>query len=52
LGLGKMGGAIARHLVKGGEELTVWNRTAERAEALGREGAKVAPSAAEAAAGS
>jgi len=33
-----MGGAIARHLVKGGEELTVWNRTAERAEAAGARG--------------
>jgi 3-hydroxyisobutyrate dehydrogenase-like beta-hydroxyacid dehydrogenase len=51
LGLGKMGSAIARLLVKSGEELTVWNRTAGRAEALGREGAKIAQSAAEAAAG-
>jgi len=51
LGLGKMGSAIARLLVKSGEELTVWNRTAGRAEALGREGAKNAQSAAEAAAG-
>jgi 3-hydroxyisobutyrate dehydrogenase-like beta-hydroxyacid dehydrogenase len=51
LGLGKMGGAVARHLVTGGEELTVWNRTAASAEALGREGARVAKSAAEAVAG-
>ena len=51
LGLGKMGGAIARLVVKSGEELTVWNRTAGRAEALGREGAQVAASAAEAVAG-
>ena len=51
LGLGKMGSAIARLLVKSGVDLTVWNRTAGRAEALGREGAKIAQSAAEAAAG-
>ncbi len=51
LGLGKMGSAIARHLVKGGAELTVWNRTAGRAEALAAEGARVAASAAEAVAG-
>lgn len=51
LALGKMGGAIARHLVKGGEDLTVWNRTAARAEALVREGAKPAKTAAEAVAG-
>jgi 3-hydroxyisobutyrate dehydrogenase-like beta-hydroxyacid dehydrogenase len=37
--------------MKSGDELTVWNRTAAAAEALGREGAQVAPSAAEAAAG-
>lgn len=48
LGLGKMGGAIARHLVKGGEEVTVWNRTPGAAEELGREGARVATTAAEA----
>lgn len=48
LGLGKMGGAIARHLVKGGEDVTVWNRTAGRVEALAAEGAKVAKTAAEA----
>jgi 3-hydroxyisobutyrate dehydrogenase-like beta-hydroxyacid dehydrogenase len=51
LALGKMGGAIARHLVKGGEDVTVWNRTPARAEALAREGAKSAKTAAEAVAG-
>jgi 3-hydroxyisobutyrate dehydrogenase-like beta-hydroxyacid dehydrogenase len=51
LGLGKMGGAVAGHLLKGGEELMVWNRTAASAEALGRVGARVAKSAAEAVAG-
>ena len=51
LSLGKMGGAIALHLAKSGEDLTVWNRTAARAEAVTREGAKPAKTAAEAAAG-
>jgi 3-hydroxyisobutyrate dehydrogenase-like beta-hydroxyacid dehydrogenase len=46
-----MGGAIARHLAKSGEELTVWNRTASRAESLKNDGAKAAKSAAEAVAG-
>jgi 3-hydroxyisobutyrate dehydrogenase-like beta-hydroxyacid dehydrogenase len=35
LGTGKMGGAIARRLKSEGHELTLWNRTRKRAEALG-----------------
>jgi 3-hydroxyisobutyrate dehydrogenase-like beta-hydroxyacid dehydrogenase len=35
LGTGKMGGAMARRLNAAGFELTLWNRTRERAEALG-----------------
>jgi 3-hydroxyisobutyrate dehydrogenase-like beta-hydroxyacid dehydrogenase len=35
LGTGKMGGAMARRLDAKGHELTLWNRTRERAEALG-----------------
>jgi 3-hydroxyisobutyrate dehydrogenase-like beta-hydroxyacid dehydrogenase len=35
LGTGKMGSAIAGRLAESGFELTVWNRTRERAEALG-----------------
>jgi 3-hydroxyisobutyrate dehydrogenase-like beta-hydroxyacid dehydrogenase len=35
LGTGKMGGAMARRLGSTGHELTLWNRTRERAEALG-----------------
>lgn len=35
LGTGKMGGAMARRLKSTGNELTLWNRTRERAEALG-----------------
>jgi len=35
LGTGKMGGAMARRLDSAGHELTLWNRTRERAENLG-----------------
>ncbi len=51
LGLGKMGTPIARLLLKSGDDLTVWNRTVSHADALGREGARVAKSPAEAVAG-
>jgi len=34
IGTGKMGGAMARRLKSLGHELTLWNRTRERAEAL------------------
>lgn len=46
LGLGNMGGPMARHLIAAGHEVTVWNRTAGRGPAL--EGAQVASSAADA----
>jgi 3-hydroxyisobutyrate dehydrogenase-like beta-hydroxyacid dehydrogenase len=46
VGLGGMGSRIARRLLDAGHELTVWNRTREKAEALG---APVAASPAEAA---
>jgi 3-hydroxyisobutyrate dehydrogenase-like beta-hydroxyacid dehydrogenase len=49
LGTGKMGGAIARRLNESGHELTLWNRTRSRAEALGI--GKVAATPAEAAKG-
>jgi 3-hydroxyisobutyrate dehydrogenase-like beta-hydroxyacid dehydrogenase len=35
IGLGGMGSRIARRLLDTGQELTVWNRTREKAEALG-----------------
>jgi 3-hydroxyisobutyrate dehydrogenase-like beta-hydroxyacid dehydrogenase len=35
LGTGKMGGAMARRLNAAGHDLTLWNRTPERAKALG-----------------
>ena len=42
LGLGTMGSGMATHLLKAGYELTVWNRSAEKCEALARKGARVA----------
>ena len=34
IGLGKMGMPMARRLMAAGNELTVWNRTPERARAM------------------
>ncbi|MCO5999473.1 NAD(P)-dependent oxidoreductase [Actinoallomurus rhizosphaericola] len=48
LGLGTMGTALARAWLAAGHPLTVWNRTAARAEALAADGATVAASATEA----
>ncbi|WP_446224868.1 NAD(P)-dependent oxidoreductase [Nocardia sp. IBHARD005] len=48
IGLGAMGTALAKALLAGGHEVTVWNRTPARAEALVADGAKVAASSAEA----
>jgi 3-hydroxyisobutyrate dehydrogenase len=42
LGTGIMGGPMARNLLRAGHEVTVWNRTVEKAEALEDEGARVA----------
>ena len=41
-GLGLMGSRMARNLLQKGFPLTVWNRTPDKAEALARDGAKVA----------
>ncbi len=49
LGLGKMGSVMARRLIAASHEVTVWNRTRERAESLVHEGAKAAATPAEAA---
>jgi 3-hydroxyisobutyrate dehydrogenase-like beta-hydroxyacid dehydrogenase len=46
-----MGSAMARNLLKAGHDVTVYNRTRARAEALARGGAKVAASPAETASG-
>jgi 3-hydroxyisobutyrate dehydrogenase-like beta-hydroxyacid dehydrogenase len=48
LGLGQMGRHMARRLLASGHELTVWNRSRERAEALAAEGAQVAATPADA----
>ncbi|WP_366654095.1 NAD(P)-dependent oxidoreductase [Fodinicurvata sp. EGI_FJ10296] len=37
LGMGVMGAPMARHLAKGGHDVTIYNRTASKAEALARE---------------
>ena len=46
LGTGRMGGAIARRLAASGFDLTVWDRTTARAQAL--DVGRVAPTPAEA----
>jgi 3-hydroxyisobutyrate dehydrogenase-like beta-hydroxyacid dehydrogenase len=48
IGLGNMGGGIARSLLRAGHRVTVYNRTRERAEALRKDGANVATSVSEA----
>lgn len=50
VGLGNMGAPMARNLLLAGHQLTVYNRTRQRAEALGREGARVADAPSDAAA--
>lgn len=50
IGLGIMGQGMARNILKAGFPLTVWNRTASKAEALVESGAQVASSPAELAA--
>src|SRR6202044_3415751 len=48
IGLGRMGSGMARNLLKGGHDVTVYNRTPERSRALAVDGAKVAAAVAEA----
>src|SRR6266481_5023603 len=48
LGLGQMGTPMAMRLLQAGHELTVWNRTPDRAKPLAAAGATVARSPAEA----
>jgi 3-hydroxyisobutyrate dehydrogenase-like beta-hydroxyacid dehydrogenase len=42
LGTGRMGSALARAFIANGHPTTVWNRTSEKAQALGTQGASVA----------
>jgi 3-hydroxyisobutyrate dehydrogenase len=51
LGTGNMGAPMSRCLLKGGHQVTVWNRSADKAKALEKDGAKVAGTIAEAVAG-
>lgn len=51
IGLGRMGAGIAKSLLRGGHQVTVYNRTRERAEALRKDGAVVAGSIPEACGG-
>jgi 3-hydroxyisobutyrate dehydrogenase-like beta-hydroxyacid dehydrogenase len=51
LGLGNMGAPMAQNLIRAGHEVTAWNRTHSKAEALESEGARVAHTAEEAARG-
>ena len=47
IGAGRMGQPMAELLLKAGHDVSVWNRTAAKAEPLGRLGAKVVRSVAE-----
>ena len=40
VGLGRMGGNMARRLLRGGHRVVVWNRTFAKAEELAAEGAE------------
>jgi 3-hydroxyisobutyrate dehydrogenase len=48
LGTGAMGAGVAASLLRGGHDVTVWNRTRDRAEPLAEHGATVADDAAQA----
>src|SRR5258708_992807 len=52
IGLGLMGRPMAANLLKAGYDVTVWNRTASRADALVAQGAKLAATPREVAAAS
>lgn len=51
LGLGIMGSGMAHSLVRAGHEVAVWNRSREKAEPLGKAGARIAATPADAASG-
>ena len=51
IGLGQMGSAMATNLLKAGHEVTVYNRSRNKAEALAGQGAKVAATVADACGG-
>lgn len=47
VGIGRMGYAMAERLAKAGCDITVWNRTREKAEPLAKSGARIATSLAD-----
>lgn len=47
IGTGRMGAQMARRLARAGVDITVWNRTRAKAEALASDGAKIADAIAE-----
>jgi len=51
LGLGRMGRELVPHLLDAGHRVTAWNRSPAAAESIGRRGARIAASAADAVAG-
>lgn len=51
LGMGLMGAPMAKNLAEAGYDLTVWNRTPEKAKPLADHGAEIATDAADVAAG-
>jgi 3-hydroxyisobutyrate dehydrogenase-like beta-hydroxyacid dehydrogenase len=51
IGLGRMGAAMAGNLIKAGHEVTVYNRSPEKARALAANGARVASNVSEASRG-
>ncbi len=48
IGVGKMGAGMARNLLRAGHDLTAYNRSRNKAEALASEGARIAESPADA----
>jgi 3-hydroxyisobutyrate dehydrogenase-like beta-hydroxyacid dehydrogenase len=48
IGLGQMGSGIAHNLLRAGHQVTVYNRSRQKAEALSQDGARVADSPADA----
>jgi len=51
IGLGKMGTGMARNLLRAGHQVAAYNRTREKAQALSKDGARLANSPADAARG-
>lgn len=51
IGTGLMGAPMARNILNSGFDLTIWNRSPDKALPLAQDGARIAPSAAEAIAG-